>query len=54
MKEGIIKKESEPFSIRLKQFWELPMARQLLGEKFAKTLSHEPDGLIFQPAKEVN
>lgn len=52
MKEGIIKKEREPFSIRLKQFWELPMARQLLGEKFAKTLSHEPDGLIFQPSKE--
>ncbi|XP_022820848.1 mRNA-capping enzyme isoform X2 [Spodoptera litura] len=52
MKEGIIKKEREPFSVRLKQFWELPMARQLLGEKFAKTLSHEPDGLIFQPSKE--
>ncbi|PZC83256.1 hypothetical protein B5X24_HaOG208020 [Helicoverpa armigera] len=52
MKEGKIKKEQEPFSIRLKQFWELPMARQLLGEKFAKTLSHEPDGLIFQPSKE--
>ncbi|RVE54673.1 hypothetical protein evm_000794 [Chilo suppressalis] len=52
MKEGIIKKEKEPFSIRLKQFWELPMAHQLLGEKFAKTLSHEPDGLIFQPSKE--
>ncbi|CAG9121503.1 unnamed protein product [Plutella xylostella] len=52
MKIGKIKKEDEPFSIRLKQFWELPMARQLLGEKFAKTLSHEPDGLIFQPSKE--
>ncbi|CAG9784640.1 unnamed protein product [Diatraea saccharalis] len=52
MKEGIIKKEREPFSVRLKQFWELPMAHQLLGEKFAKTLSHEPDGLIFQPSKE--
>ncbi|XP_026737815.1 mRNA-capping enzyme [Trichoplusia ni] len=52
MKEGIIRKDREPFSIRLKQFWELPMARQLLGEKFAKTLSHEPDGLIFQPSKE--
>ncbi|KOB73721.1 mRNA-capping enzyme, partial [Operophtera brumata] len=38
--------------IRLKQFWDLPMARQLLGDKFAKTLSHEPDGLIFQPSKD--
>lgn len=52
MKEGIIDRASEPFSIRHKQFWELPMARQLLGEKFAKTLSHEPDGLIFQPSVE--
>ncbi|KAM3962822.1 RNA guanylyltransferase and 5'-phosphatase mRNA capping enzyme [Aphomia sociella] len=52
MMKGIIKKEREPFSVRLKQFWELPMAQRLLGEKFAKTLSHEPDGLIFQPSKE--
>lgn len=54
MEEGLIIKDHEPFSVRLKQFWELPMARQLLGEKFAKQLLHEPDGLIFQPAKEVS
>ncbi|XP_075991956.1 RNA guanylyltransferase and 5'-phosphatase mRNA capping enzyme [Anticarsia gemmatalis] len=52
MEAGIILKDLEPFRVRLKQFWELPMARQLLGEKFAKQLLHEPDGLIFQPAKE--
>lgn len=54
MEAGLIIKHHEPFSVRLKQFWELPMSRQLLGEKFAKQLLHEPDGLIFQPAKEVN
>lgn len=53
IEKGIINKKREPFSIRLKQFWELPMSHQLLGEKFAKTLVHEPDGLIFQPSKEV-
>ncbi|XP_052757830.1 mRNA-capping enzyme [Galleria mellonella] len=52
MMKGIIKKDQEPFSVRLKQFWEVSMASRLLGEKFAKTLSHEPDGLIFQPSKE--
>ncbi|KAJ0181624.1 hypothetical protein K1T71_002346 [Dendrolimus kikuchii] len=52
MQKGLIKKEREPFSVRIKHFWELPMARQLLGEKFASNLSHEPDGLIFQPSKE--
>ncbi|XP_053602139.1 mRNA-capping enzyme [Plodia interpunctella] len=50
--QGLINKESEPFSIRLKQFWEVTMAQRLLGDKFAKTLCHEPDGLIFQPSKE--
>ncbi|XP_059059297.1 mRNA-capping enzyme [Achroia grisella] len=52
MMKGIIKKDQEPFSVRLKQFWEVTMAQRLLGEKFAKSLSHEPDGLIFQPSKE--
>lgn len=52
MQKGIIKKDREPFSVRLKQFWELTMAMRLLGEKFASDLAHEPDGLIFQPSKE--
>ncbi|XP_063975438.1 mRNA-capping enzyme [Diachasmimorpha longicaudata] len=52
MKEGRLQREREPISIRLKQFWDVTTARSLLGEKFAKMLSHEPDGLIFQPAKE--
>uniref|UniRef100_A0A336MHT3 mRNA-capping enzyme n=1 Tax=Culicoides sonorensis TaxID=179676 RepID=A0A336MHT3_CULSO len=49
MKRGTINKQREPFSVRKKDFWDVTMASSLLGEKFAKQLSHEPDGLIFQP-----
>lgn len=52
LKQGAIKKELEPFSVRMKDFWDVTTARSLLGEKFAKQLSHEPDGLIFQPKME--
>ncbi|KPI98564.1 PREDICTED: mRNA-capping enzyme [Papilio xuthus] len=41
-----------PFSVHLKEFWDLSMTHYLLDEKFAKKLCHEPDGLIFQPSKE--
>lgn len=54
MEAGYINKSLEPFSVRKKDFWHVTQARSLLGEKFAKTLSHEPDGLIFQPSKEVS
>lgn len=53
MKRGLINKSLEPFSIRNKMFWDLTQARALLAPKFAKSLAHEPDGLIFQPSKEV-
>ena len=53
MREGKIIKEREPFSVRLKQFYDLRSTSSLLGEKFTKQLSHEPDGLIFQPSKEA-
>ncbi|KAJ8952496.1 hypothetical protein NQ318_003292 [Aromia moschata] len=52
MEHGLINKALEPFSVRKKDFWDITQAHCLLGEKFAKTLSHEPDGLIFQPSKE--
>lgn len=52
MSEGRLIKEREPFSVRLKHFWDVTQSKALLAEKFAKQLSHEPDGLIFQPAKE--
>lgn len=52
MQERRLVKEREPFSIRVKYFWDITLSRKLLSEKFASQLSHEPDGLIFQPAKE--
>ena len=52
MKEGRLIREKEPFSVRLKEFWDVTQTGSLLSEKFAKQLGHEPDGLIFQPAKE--
>ncbi|XP_076169407.1 mRNA-capping enzyme-like [Ptiloglossa arizonensis] len=51
-KERKLQKEKEPFAVRLKHFWDVTQAANLLSDKFAKQLSHEPDGLIFQPAKE--
>lgn len=54
MKRGIIDKNREPFSVRLKDFWDVTQARALLGPKFASTLCHEPDGLIFQPSLSVS
>jgi len=45
-------KEREPFSVRLKHFWDVSLSQNLLGEKFASQLSHQPDGLIFQPSKD--
>ncbi|XP_034937783.1 mRNA-capping enzyme-like [Chelonus insularis] len=52
LKESRIHREQEPFSIRLKHFWDITQVKSLLSEKFAKQLGHEPDGLIFQPSKE--
>ncbi|XP_078047314.1 mRNA-capping enzyme-like [Augochlora pura] len=52
MREGRLQKETEPFAVRLKSFWDVKVASRLLCEQFAKQLGHEPDGLIFQPSKE--
>ncbi|XP_055586524.1 mRNA-capping enzyme [Uranotaenia lowii] len=52
MKRGLIDQAKQPFSIRNKAFWGVSQAKALLAPKFAKTLAHEPDGLIFQPARE--
>ncbi|UYV62070.1 RNGTT [Cordylochernes scorpioides] len=51
MKNGIIIREREPFSIRIKEFWEIPWAGKLLDSKFTEQLAHEIDGLIFQPVQ---
>ena len=52
--QGKINKQSEPFSVRAKPFWELKEAKKLLGSEFMSQLSHEPDGLIFQPVQPVS
>lgn len=52
MEIGKIIRENEPFSIRAKQFLTCGMAYKFLDEKFARQLTHEPDGLIFQPSAE--
>ncbi|ESN99963.1 hypothetical protein HELRODRAFT_113375 [Helobdella robusta] len=47
--EGRINKSLEPFSIRAKPFWDITCSRSLLDGKFAREVSHEVDGLIYQP-----
>lgn len=49
---GRLDKAQEPFSIRLKQFYDINATDKLLGN-FSKNLCHEPDGLIFQPSTDV-
>jgi hypothetical protein len=49
---GRLNKTHEPFSIRLKQFYDINATDKLLGN-FSKNLCHEPDGLIFQPSTDV-
>lgn len=52
--KGLIDKRIEPFSVRLKEFWDVTTAAYLLSDRFSKKLSHEPDGLIFQPSSDVS
>lgn len=52
--EGIIKRHEEPFGVRRKDFFEIHQTKSLLSEKFKQQLSHEPDGLIFQPREDVS
>ncbi|XP_034490494.1 mRNA-capping enzyme [Drosophila innubila] len=52
MKHGIINRALEPFSVRNKDFWDIRTSARLLGEKFSRSLAHEPDGLIFQPSQQ--
>nr|XP_025949185.1 mRNA-capping enzyme isoform X3 [Dromaius novaehollandiae] len=49
MKTGLIDKAQEPFSVRNKPFFDIYTARKLLEGSFAREVSHEVDGLIFQP-----
>ncbi|XP_064481228.1 mRNA-capping enzyme-like isoform X1 [Ornithodoros turicata] len=49
MRDGRIDRNNEPFGVRQKEFWDVTCAESLLGEKFSRNMSHEVDGLIFQP-----
>lgn len=52
IQERKIDKSTEPFGVRAKQFFDVLMTKELLGDKFVKQLSHEIDGLIFQPTQD--
>ncbi|XP_064597086.1 LOW QUALITY PROTEIN: mRNA-capping enzyme-like [Liolophura sinensis] len=52
MQKGLLDKSRETFSVRAKPFWDVSLSRKLLDGSFAKEVSHEVDGLIFQPVKE--
>jgi len=49
MKEGRISRDREPIGVRRKDFWDTSRTRHLLSDRFKNALSHEPDGLIYQP-----
>uniref|UniRef100_A0A3B3TG90 mRNA-capping enzyme n=1 Tax=Paramormyrops kingsleyae TaxID=1676925 RepID=A0A3B3TG90_9TELE len=49
MKMGQIDKTKEPFSVRNKPFFDIHASRKLLEGRFTAQVSHEVDGLIFQP-----
>lgn len=49
MKIGQIDKTKEPFSVRNKPFFDISASRKLLEGSFTSQVSHEVDGLIFQP-----
>ncbi|NXP56573.1 MCE1 enzyme, partial [Heliornis fulica] len=49
VKNGLIDKAQEPFSVRNKPFFDIYASRKLLEGSFAREVSHEVDGLIFQP-----
>ncbi|XP_053301483.1 mRNA-capping enzyme isoform X1 [Pleuronectes platessa] len=49
MKQGQIDKTKEPFSVRNKPFFDIHAARKLLEGSFTSQVSHEVDGLVFQP-----
>jgi mRNA-capping enzyme len=49
--QGSLDKLAEPFSVRLKQFWDVKETRWVL-EKFVPKVTHENDGLVFNPLED--
>lgn len=52
MGTGRIRRDLEPISIRIKDFWPLEQVRKVFDPKFLNAVGHEIDGLIFQPVNE--
>ncbi|KAH7636958.1 mRNA-capping enzyme [Dermatophagoides farinae] len=48
-RSGQIDRSKEPFGVRMKDFCELKNTYKFFEPKFQRDLSHEIDGLIFQP-----
>ncbi|KAK7091176.1 mRNA-capping enzyme-like [Littorina saxatilis] len=49
MQQGLLDRSTQAFSVRLKPFWDVTTSQKLLDGEFASQVSHEVDGLIFQP-----
>ncbi|XP_064652771.1 mRNA-capping enzyme-like [Lineus longissimus] len=49
IEQGKLDKLREAFSVRAKPFWDVTQSKALLEGKFIQQVSHETDGLIFQP-----
>jgi mRNA-capping enzyme len=56
MADGRIDRTNETLGVRIKDFWpvSVPNVEKLLGAEFARVVSHEIDGLIFQPVPDVS
>ncbi|KAL5013443.1 hypothetical protein ScPMuIL_007713 [Solemya velum] len=52
MQQGALDKTKEPFSVRAKPFWDVSVCRKILDGGFANQVSHEVDGLVFQPSSD--
>lgn len=49
MTQALIQKDEEPFSVRAKDFWDITQVENILSDKFQSKVTHEIDGLVFQP-----
>ncbi|XP_038052592.1 mRNA-capping enzyme-like [Patiria miniata] len=53
MAQGTIDKTKEPFSLRMKQFWDITKTKNILDGHFSQQeLGHETDGVILQPQQD--
>lgn len=53
IQQGQLDKTKESFSVRAKPFWDCSVSRKILDGSFASQVSHEVDGLVFQPVPDA-